>query len=206
LGFSLACQALKWNILYRSFFREDVVLKNFVVGILVGVLLVMGGIYYYFASGMAPAATADPPMPFEKKIAAKSLRAHIGKANIPQPAVPADETNYVAGVKVYKDQCAVCHGLPNQPKPAIADAMFPRAPYLWKGKGVTDDPASETYWKVANGIRLTGMPAFNQSLNESQLWQVSLVLAHADQLPDSAKKMLNEPAPATAPLMPASSK
>ena len=181
-------------------------LKVFVMGILVGVLLLMGGIYYYFASGMAPAAATDPPMPFEKKMASKSLNAHIGRANIPPSAVPADEPNLVAGVKVYKDQCASCHGLPNQPKPAIADGMFPPAPYLWKGKGVTDDPASETYWKVANGIRLTGMPSFKQALNEIQMWQVSQMLAHADQLPDSAKKLLNEAAPATAALLPAPSK
>jgi hypothetical protein len=36
--------------------------------------------------------------------------------------------------------------------------MYPQPPELFKGKGVTDDPAGETYWKVANGIRLTGMP------------------------------------------------
>jgi len=31
-------------------------------------------------------------------------------------------------------------------------------PSFSKVKGVSDDPAGETYWKVANGIRLTGMP------------------------------------------------
>jgi len=164
--------------------------KIFVVGMLVGVLLFVGGIYFYVASGMAPAATADPPLPFEKKIASKSLKAHIASAGNPQPPVPADEPNMLAGAKIYKDDCAVCHGLPNQPTPAIADNMFPRAPYLWKGKGVTDDPASETYWKVANGIRLTGMPSFKGELNDTQQWQVSQFLAHADQMPDSARRLL----------------
>src|SRR5262245_53619158 len=51
--------------------------------------------------------------------------------------------------------------------------MFPKPPHLFRGKGVTDDEPGETYWKVANGIRLTGMPAFKNSLSETEMWQVS---------------------------------
>jgi mono/diheme cytochrome c family protein len=39
----------------------------------------------------------------------------------------------------------------------------------------------ETYWKVRNGIRLTGMPSFDNLLNQTQMWQVSVLLAHADK-------------------------
>jgi mono/diheme cytochrome c family protein len=173
---------------------------------LVGVLLLVGGVYYYFASGMAPVATADPPMPFEKKMASKALNAHIDKQNIATPPIPADEPNLVAGAKIYKDQCAVCHGLPDQPPPAIADSMFPHAPLLFKGKGVTDDPPTESYWKAANGIRLSGMPAFKGALTDTQLWQVAQTVATADKLPDSAKKMLvSEPlaAPVASASLPA---
>jgi len=55
---------------------------------------------------------------------------------------------------------------------------------------VTDDPPGETFWKVANGIRLTGMPSFNQSLSETQMWQISLMLANADKLPNSVTAIL----------------
>jgi mono/diheme cytochrome c family protein len=180
------------------------VFKSFVVGVLVGVLLLVGGVYYYFASGMAPVATADPPMPFEKKMASKALNAHIDKQNIASAPVPADEPNLVAGAKIYKDQCAVCHGLPDQPPPAIADSMFPHAPLLFKGKGVTDDPPAESYWKAANGIRLSGMPAFKGALTDTQLWQVAQTVATADKLPDSAKRMLT-PEPSPAPMASVSS-
>src|ERR1700678_1181644 len=64
-------------LLYTSCFsvpdRRRFVFKAFVIGVLVGVLFSVGGIYYYFVSGMAPAAAADPPMPFEKKMANRSL-------------------------------------------------------------------------------------------------------------------------------------
>lgn len=70
--------------------------------------------------------------------------------------------------------------------------MFPAPPHLFKGKGVTDDRAGETYWKVANGIRLTGMPAYNGSLSETEMWQVSLLLAKADKLPSQVRTGLQQ--------------
>jgi thiosulfate dehydrogenase len=174
------------------------VIKAFVTGVLIGVLLLIGGAYYYFASGTAPAAAIDPPMPFEKQMASKSLNAHIDKAKIPAPPILADEENLLAGAKLYKDQCAGCHGLPNQPPPTIADNMYPHATLLFKGKGVTDDPPQESYWKAANGIRLTGMPSFKNALTDTQLWQLAQLVAHANEIPDSVKKVLTPDLPVTA--------
>jgi mono/diheme cytochrome c family protein len=78
--------------------------------------------------------------------------------------------------------------------------MYPHAPLLFKGKGVTDDPAGETHWTVSNGIRLTGMPGFKNTLTDTQLWQVAQLLAHADQLPDSAKNVLVPDPPTAMPV------
>jgi mono/diheme cytochrome c family protein len=75
--------------------------------------------------------------------------------------------------------------------------MFPHAPLLFKDKGVTDDPPQESYWKAANGIRLSGMPSFKGALTDMQLWQVALLVAHANEIPDSVKKVL-APEPAVA--------
>jgi mono/diheme cytochrome c family protein len=68
--------------------------------------------------------------------------------------------------------------------------MFPKPPQLFHGKGVTDDPATESYWKTANGIRLSGMPSFSNKLTDTQIWQVSQLLAHANEVPDSVKRVL----------------
>jgi len=179
-------------------------MKGFVIGVLIGVLLLAGSVYYYFVSGMAPAAVADPPMMMERKMANRSLDAHIDKANVPAPPIQPSEDNYVAAAKLYKDNCAGCHGLPNQPAPAIAGNFFPDATLMFKSKGVTDDPPQVSYWKVKNGIRLTGMPTFKGILDDTQMWQLALLVANADKLPDSAKKILiPEPVPAPAAAMPA---
>jgi mono/diheme cytochrome c family protein len=74
---------------------------------------------------------------------------------------------------------------------SIAKGEFPKPPHLFRGKGVTDDSVGETFWKARNGIRLTGMPGFRGLLTDTQLWQVSQLLANADKLPDSVKQELN---------------
>lgn len=165
-------------------------LKGFLLGFLLCLLVIFAGVYFYFSTGRAPVAVADPPMPMEKKFAHMALSARIEKAPAAQSPVAADEKTYLAGADVYKDHCAVCHGIPGRDKTGIASGMFPPPPQLFKGVGVTDDPASETYWKARNGIRLTGMPGFQGHLNDTQLWQVSLLLANADKIPDSVKQSL----------------
>jgi len=76
----------------------------------------------------------------------------------------------------------------------VATGMYPDPPQLLHGKGVTDDPPGETYWKVANGIRLTGMPAYSKSLSEKQMWEISFLMAQADKLPPSVMEILQKPA------------
>ena len=175
-------------------------LKALIVGVILGAALVLGGVWLYFTSGRAPVAVTDPPLPFEKKLAHASLNAHLDKLQRSEPAVPADETNFLAGAEVYKHNCAVCHGLPDVAPTAISEGEYPKPPELFKGTGVTDDPAWESYWKAANGIRLTGMPGFKGRLTDAQLWQVSQLLANADKISPAVKTALTMPsASATAP-------
>lgn len=165
-------------------------LKGLILGILLGVVLIAGGVYYYFSSGRAPVATSAPPMPFEKTLAKMGQHAYLDKLPHPEPQVPADEANLISGAKVYKENCAVCHGLPGEPKSAVALGMYPPPPELFKGTGVTDDDAWESYWKVENGIRMTGMPGFKGRLTETQIWQASVLVKNADKISDAVKKEL----------------
>jgi hypothetical protein len=109
-------------------------IKGLVLGMLVGVLLIVVSVFFYFSSGRAPVATAAPPMPFEKKLAQLGLHAYLDKLPHPEPQVPADEVNLIAGAKIYKEHCAVCHGLPNEPKTAVARGMYPEPPHRRDGR------------------------------------------------------------------------
>jgi thiosulfate dehydrogenase len=158
-------------------------MRLFIFGFVSAVALIIVAGFAYIELGLAPVATSSPPLPFERLITGIALDARVSKeAPTSSPIQPSDDV-YFAGAKVYENNCAVCHGLPGQAQTPIAMGEFPKPPKLLEGKGVSDDPAGVTYWKVANGIRLTGMPGFASSLTTDQMWQVSLLLANSDKLP-----------------------
>ncbi len=176
---------------------------KFLVGLLLGLLIVPFGLYLYLTGGSAPVAASDSDMPFENYFAHKALDARIAKDMPKTVPVASTEANYLAGADLYKQHCAVCHGLPLSPKTAIATGMYPHPPVLLEGKGVTDDEPGESYWKIFNGIRLSGMPGFSKSLTETQMWQIALLIANADKLPASAKAALVAPPAPSLPAAPA---
>jgi thiosulfate dehydrogenase len=167
-----------------------------VLGMILGVAVIVLGVYCYFATGRAPVATSAPPLPFEKKLAHGALNARVDREMPKTVPLQPDEPNLASGAKLYREHCAVCHGLPGQKETLISTGMYPQPPKLMEGKGVTDDEPGESYWKVANGIRLTGMPGFQPRLSDAQIWQVSLLVAHADKLPKSVQDILSAPVPA----------
>ena len=169
-------------------------MKTFIAGLILGVLLPPVALYLYFQSGAAPVATSAPPMPLEEFFAETALHATLEKRAPKEVPIKADEASYAAGARIYREHCAMCHGLLNQPVPVPAKGMFPPPPQLLKPEDmVTDDPPGVTFWKAKNGIRLSGMPSFSPSLSDKQLWQVSLLLANADKLPASTRRTLSRP-------------
>jgi len=168
-------------------------MKKFILGFATAPALIALLGFGYVALGLAPVATVSAPLPFEKLITGIALDARVNReAPKSSPIVTSDEV-YAAGAVLYRNNCAVCHGLPGRDPTAIAKGEFPKPPQLFKGKGVTDDPAGVTYWKVANGIRLTGMPGYSSSLSNDQMCQVSLLLAGADKLPTNVLNTLQQP-------------
>jgi thiosulfate dehydrogenase len=166
---------------------------KFLLGLLIGLIVLPAFAFLYIRSGSAPVATSAPPFPLERKLASMALHARMAKEVPKDPAVPATEPNLVAGAEVYREHCAFCHGIKGQPPAATPRGMFPTPPQLFHGKGVTDDTPGETYWKVNGGIRLTGMPGYRGSLSETQMWQVSQLLANADKLTPKVNEMVSQP-------------
>ncbi|HEY1903730.1 MAG TPA: cytochrome c [Terracidiphilus sp.] len=171
---------------------------RFLLGIILGVILVPVAVVAWLHFGRVPVAVSDPPFYLEKMFVHAPLHARIDRELIKTPPIQPDEANLAAGAAIYRDECASCHGYRGKPS-SFGAHMYPDAPPLWEMHhhgsetmmGVTDDPPGETYWKVANGIRLTGMPAFKQVLTDNEMWQVSILLANADKpLPPAALDIL----------------
>jgi thiosulfate dehydrogenase len=168
------------------------------LGFVLGIVAVAACAWAYIRWGALPVATADKPFPFEKAIVSVPLKGRIDREMKAAPFGTGEDV-YEGGARVYRAQCAACHGTPGHDVP-FAKHMYPAAPQLWKKHakgnvvGVSDDSPGETYWKVANGIRLTGMPAFDHVLTDTQMWQVSLLVKNADhQMPDPVVKILMAP-------------
>ncbi len=162
--------------------------RNRIGFFLLGIFVSLAGLCLdaalYLKYGNPPVATADPSFPMEAQIVHVPLGARIAR-ELKQPPFPADEHGLEAGAQVYAKQCASCHGTPGHDV-AFATWMFPRAPQLWKQHrkgvvGVSDDEIGETFWKVENGIRLSGMPAYQKILSNTEMWQVAWLLKNADK-------------------------
>jgi mono/diheme cytochrome c family protein len=182
--------------------REPMI-RGILLGVVLGVAGVAASVYLYFATGHAPVAVTASDMPFERTFARLALHSYLDKLPHPEPQAPADEKNMLEGAKVYKQNCAVCHGLPDAEKTAIAQGMSPEPPQLFKGTGVTDDEPWESYWKVEGGIRMSGMPGFKDHLTETQIWQVVQLAKNADKIPPAVKaELAGAPAAKAAPSTP----
>jgi mono/diheme cytochrome c family protein len=174
--------------------RTATVLLSFVLGLLV----IPVSVFLYFEFGHPPVAVADIPFPLESKVVKIPLSARIGREMPAKSPLDVNDANLTAGAQIYREQCSSCHGLKDKPS-AFAAYTFPKTPQLWvmhKNKpgvvGVSDDPVGETYWKVKNGIRLSGMPSYQSLLTDEQIWQVSTLLSQAaSPLPAAALDSLS---------------
>ncbi len=179
-------------------------LKGVVTGILstIAVVAIVG--YTVLRTGAIPANADDRPPKIEAWAARMSLHATLAR-NAPRvtPPLQATDRNLLAGVKLYAQNCAVCHGGADANPTNVARGLYQKPPQLAKD-GVEDDPVGVTYWKVAHGIRWTGMPAYDGTLNQTQLWQLALFLQKMDHLPPAAHRawqQVKAQANATAPLV-----
>ena len=156
-------------------------------GILIGIVLTLvtlaAGGYLAVTAGWLPANADARPGRLETWAAKTSLRVTIARETVGMtaPIGPTAE-NLTAGVKLYAGNCAVCHGTASGPGTKIARGFYQMAPQFGR-HGVTDDPVEETYWKITHGIRLTPMPGYAKTLDDTARWQLALFLKHQDALP-----------------------
>src|SRR5262245_46100591 len=135
--------------------KTALVLLGFVLAL---VVVVVGG-YIFIVSGGVPMAATSAPLPLETTVAKLALQANEKRAIGLTSPLPLNDDTLKGGADVYTGNCAMCHGAFQQPKPDLAKHMFPPPPQLLTaGEMVTDDPEGVTYWKITNGIRLSGMP------------------------------------------------
>ncbi|HEX5278713.1 MAG TPA: cytochrome c, partial [Micropepsaceae bacterium] len=130
----------------------------------------------------------------ENWMAGNSLRANLIR-NSPtgRIPIPVNEDTLIMGVKEYAVNCIACHGTSkgNAGATPIAKGMYPSPPQF-ASEGVEDDPLGWTFWKIKNGIRWTGMPSWQNKLNDQQIWTITLFLSQMNRLPPAVQQVWQE--------------
>lgn len=159
-------------------------MRRFLLGFLAAVVLVVLAGFSYVRFGFLDTRADIPINGLEEKIAMPALDASVDRRapNIKNP-VDSNEASLIAGMKTYETDCASCHGDVNHSRGMLADSLYPRAPQFVED--APDMPEYQNFYIIQHGIRLSGMPAWEQSLSDQQMWQVTTFLSHMDKLPPS---------------------
>ena len=97
--------------------------------------------------------------------------------------IPPSNENLLEGLKIFRDNCAGCHGDGAQRSPWGATSFLPRVPQF--GSEPPERPDWEIHWIVANGIRNTAMGSFAHLMTDEQIWKVSGFIGHLRSLPEN---------------------
>ena len=161
-------------------------MRNFILGVVLTLaVLVLGGLGVSLLGLMPTVANTDPPS-FERRLAMSAVDAstdrHAPRAN--NPVLPTDQ-NLIDGIKVYTMNCAGCHGGLDRKPAAQAHSFYPPVPQLILHP--PDDPEWHTFYVIRNGIRYSGMPAWDKMLSEEDMWKVAAFLSHMEKLPPAVQ-------------------
>ena len=154
--------------------------------VVVSALLVFGCVLLLLAAtlrlGWWPvAATATPP-DWENRLAQAALHASLSResAGLTNPLKPSNDV-LLGGLKIFKSNCAGCHGTRNQPSPWGTRGFYPRAPQF-----AGESPklsAAQMFVAIKQGVRYSGMGAWEGMLSDEEMWKVATFLEHIGSLP-----------------------
>jgi mono/diheme cytochrome c family protein len=136
-------------------------------------------------------ANIDPPS-WERALAEPSLRASLKRH---APALknphPVSEETLLAGMKIFRTNCAGCHGEPGRPSSWGTKGFYPRVPQLADAPSQLSD--AEMFFVVKNGIRYSGMGAWDGMISDNEIWQVATFLSNTKSLPEPVAAAWTKP-------------
>jgi mono/diheme cytochrome c family protein len=140
------------------------------------------GALAYIKSGIYDVGAAKPHTRFTEWVTHEtmihSVRSHAKGITAPASASAAQVRR---GICLYQAHCAACHGASAVPREQWVSGIEPSPPYLldaadkWKPR--------ELFWIAKNGIKMTGMPSWRNSLSDDQVWDVVAWLEASRTLP-----------------------
>jgi mono/diheme cytochrome c family protein len=146
------------------------------------VLIVPLGVWIFVKSGAFNVGASAAHTKFTEWITHEtmihSVRRHAAPIQAPE-RVTARQV--LAGFCTYETHCVACHGAPAVAREHWVAGMEPSPPYL------VDTTAKWTpqqlFWIAKNGIKMTGMPGWRDSMSDAQIWDVVGFLEAMRRLP-----------------------
>ena len=97
----------------------------------------------------------------------RSVHHHAQSVDVP----PLDDPARVRqGRRLFDRHCVRCHGAPGVAPDAFALGMTPTPANL--ARTSRNWPPAELYWTIRNGVKMTGMPAWEFRLADADLWAI----------------------------------
>jgi mono/diheme cytochrome c family protein len=154
----------------------------FLSGLIFGPLLAVISI----GLGLWPWRGTSVPPTWENTFATKALHTALAREakNLKSP-LPASEDTLRAGMKIYRTNCAGCHGDFNQPSAWGANGFYPRVPQFANAPSTLR--SEEMFLVVRNGVRYSGMGAWKDLMSEAETWKVVMFLSNIRSLPPAVK-------------------
>jgi len=157
-------------------------MKRFILTAVILFLIIaaIAGITAHF--GFLPVAATTTPPQWESTVGQSALRASLSRqaAGLSNPVQPSSEV-LSAGQKIFKVNCAGCHGTPGQPSQWGTKNFYPRVPQF------ADQPptltAPQMFVAIKHGIRYSGMGAWDGMISDDDIWKVATFLEHIGSLP-----------------------
>lgn len=147
-------------------------LLHILLGAAIAILfLVPLGVYAFVQSGLFNVAASHPHSTFTEWITHDTM-IHSVRHHAAGIAVPAGigGPQVVAGFCLYETHCVACHGAAAVARKQWVAGMEPSPPYLLDA--TSNWTPSQLFWIAKNGIKMTGMPSWRNSLSDAQIWGV----------------------------------
>lgn len=161
-------------------------MRKFILGVIVTLLVLILGGLGFAALGYIPTYANVAPPRWEHHLANAAVDASMERhaPHVANPLPPSDQ-NLEDGMKLYTMNCALCHGGFDRKPASLANSLYPPPPNLVSDP--PDDPEWHVFYCIRTGIRYTGMPSWQKTLSEQDMWKVTSLLSHMDKLPPSVQ-------------------
>jgi mono/diheme cytochrome c family protein len=158
--------------------------------IVLALLVVVGAAYRMMVPGLSSARNEPPDL--EVAVATWLLHHSVPEAErrIANP-LGSDPADINAGRDLFKQKCEICHAYDGSGKTEIGARQYPRPPAL-RSIDVASMPDGEVFYHIRNGIRNTGMPAWQ--MPDRDIWQlVAFIRSLPKVIPSASEPSPNEP-------------